>query len=149
MSEWPYDPGMSVCSVLRCTAHGRHVVRMAPPEAGKFEAAVCDEHKRAIDAGAQWTYDTVDRVIYMGQDLIAAAQHFVRSVRLSHFETLMPDLEDVPIIAHLACETRGSGERHTVSLVLTEDMALALIDALVRLVPPNRLAELLESRRDD
>jgi hypothetical protein len=139
---------MVVCAVLRCTAQAAHVVRMAPPEAGLFEAAVCHDHKRAIDAGVHWTYDTGDHVIYMGQDVAAGAHQVVRSIRLSHLETLMPDLGDVPIIAQLACETRGSEQRHTVSLVFTPEMALATIDALVRLVPPHRLVDLLGSRPD-
>ena len=148
ISRLPYDSGMAVCAVLRCTAQAAHVVRMAPPEVGRFEAAVCHVHKQAIDGGAQWTYDTADHVIYIGQDVAAAAHQVVRSIRLSHLETLMPDLGDVPIIAQLACETRGSEERHTVSLVLTQEMALASIDALVRSVPPHRLVDLLGSRPD-
>jgi hypothetical protein len=146
ISKLPYDSGMAVCSVLRCTAQTAHVVRMAPPEVGMFEAAVCHEHEQAIEAGAQYTYDSGDHVIYMGRDVAAAAHHVVRSIRLSQLETLMPDLGDVPIIAQLACETRGSKERQTVSLVFTQEMALASIDALVRLVPPHRLVELLGSR---
>jgi hypothetical protein len=148
ISKLPYDSGMAVCSVLRCTAQTAHVMPMAPPEVGIFEAAVCHEHKHAIDAGAQYTYDTADHVIYMGRDVAAAGHHVVRSIRLSQLETLMPDLGDVPIIAQLACETRGSEERQIVSLVFTQEMALASIDALVRLVPPHRLVELLGSRLD-
>ena len=137
-----------MCAVLRCTAPAAHVVQMAPLEVGRFEAAVCSDHKHAIDAGAQWTYDTADHVIYMGRDVAAGAHQVVRSIRLSHLETLMRDLGDVPIIAQLACETRGSEQRHTVSLVFTQEMALASIDALVRLVPPHRLVDLLGSRPD-
>jgi len=139
---------MAVCSVLRCTAQAAHVVQTAPPGVSTFEATVCHEHKQAIDAGAEWTYDTVDQAIYMGEDVAAAAHHIVRSIRLSQLETLMPDLGDVPIIAHLACQTRGSEERPTVSLVLTQEMALASIDALMRLVPRDRLLELMKSRSD-
>ena len=149
ISRAPYDSGMAGCAVLRCTAQAAHVVQVAPPEVGLFEAAVCHDHKRAIDAGAQWTYDTADQAIYVGADVAAAAHQVVRSIRLSHLETLMPDLGDVPIIAQLACETRGSEQRHTVSLVFTPEMALASIDALVRLVPPHRLVELLGSRPDN
>jgi len=148
LSGRPYDAGMAVCSVLRCAARAAHVVRMAPPQVGTFEAAVCPEHQQAIDAGAPWTYDTADHAIYMGRDVAAAAHHVVRSIRLSHLETLMPDLgdADVPIIAHLACQTRGSDERLAVSLVFTQEMALASIEAMMRLIPPHRLAELLQSR---
>jgi hypothetical protein len=146
ISRVPYDSGMAGCAVLRCTAQAAHVVRVAPPEVGLFEAAVCSAHKQAIDGGAQWTYDTGDQAIYIGADVAAAAHQVVRSIRLSHLETLMPDLGDVPIIAQLVCETRGSEERQTVSLVFTPEMALASIDALVRLVPPHRLVELLGSR---
>src|SRR4029450_6670196 len=88
ISKLPYDSGMAVCSVLRCTAQAAHVVRMAPPEAGLFEAAVCHDHKLVIDGGAQWTYDTADHVIYMGQDVAAAAHQGVRSIRLSHLQTM-------------------------------------------------------------
>ena len=148
MSRLPYHSPTTVCAVLRCTAQTAHVVRMAPPEVGKFEAAVCHEHKRAIDSGAQWTYDTADHAIYMGQDVAAAGHRVVRSIRLSQLETLMPDLGDVPIIADLSCQVRGSQERQTVSLVFTQDMALASIDALIRLVPLHRLVELMESPPD-
>src|SRR5436190_24348314 len=98
MSRWPYHAGMAVCSVLRCTARVAHVVPVAPPEVGLFEAAVCHDHQQAIDAGAPWTYDTADHTVYMGQDVAAAGHQVVRSIRLSHLETLMPDLGDVPII---------------------------------------------------
>jgi hypothetical protein len=147
-STVPYDSGMAVCAVLRCPAQTAHVVRMAPVEVGQFEAGVCGEHKQAIDAGAQWTYDAVDHVIYIGQDVAAASHHVVGNIRLSHLETLMPDLGEVPIIANFASRTRGSQERQTVSLVFTEEMAAAFLDALGRLVPPHRLMELLESRSD-
>jgi len=146
MSRVPYPFRMAVCSVRRCTAETAHVVPAASPEFGRFEAAICNEHKRAIDAGAQWTYDTADDTIYMGRDVAAAEHQMVRGIRMSHLETLMPDLGDVPIIAHVACQTRGSEDRQTVSLVFTPEMALASIDALVRLLPAHRLAELLQSR---
>ena len=147
-SRVPHDSGVAVCAVLRCTAETAHVVRMAPAAIGTFETGVCEEHMQAIDAGAQWTYDTVDRAIYMGQDVAATSHHMVGNIRLSHLETLMPDLGDVPIIANVATRTRGTDQRQTVSLVFTQEMAVAFIDALGRLIPPHRLMELLESRSD-
>ena len=139
---------MAVCSVLRCTEQALRVVRMAPPEVGTFTTAVCDEHKQAIDAGAEWTYDTIDQVIYMSADLTAAEHLVVRSIRLSQLEKLMPDLGEIPIVADLTCKPRGSRDWQTVSLVFTEDMATALIDAFVRLIPPDRLLGLLKYRHD-
>ena len=139
---------MAVCSVLRCTAPAVHVVRMAPPEVGVYESAVCDHHLHAINAGAEWTYDDADRAIYMGQDLAAASHHVVRSVRLSHLETLMPDLEEVPVLAAFGCRTRGSQQHHTVTLVLTEQIVADLIDALGRFAPGDRPAQLPGPRPD-
>jgi hypothetical protein len=122
---------------------------MAPAEVDKFEAGVCETHKQTIDSGAEWTYDTVDRAIYIGPDVAAAAHHVVRTIRLSHLETLMPDLDGIPIIANFACRTRGSQECQTVSLVFTQELALALIDAFGRLIPPQRIWKFLESRLDE
>ena len=139
-------PDASVCAVLRCTGQTAHVVRMGPAEIGMFQTGVCEEHRNAIDAGAPWTYDSLDHVIYMGPDLAAAAHHVVENIRLSHLETLMPDLGEAPIIANFASRTRGSHDRQTISLVFTEEMALALINALGRLVPPDRLLEFWEAR---
>ena len=80
---------------------------------------------------------------------MAAASHpVVGNIRLSHLETLMPDLGEVPIIADFASRTRGSQERQTVSLVFTQERAVAFIDAWGRPVPPHRLMGLLESRSD-
>jgi hypothetical protein len=100
---------MAVCSVLRCTARIAHVVSVAPPEVGMFGAAVCHEHKQAIDAGAQWTYDTADRRVYMGQDVAAPGHHVVRSTRLNHLEALMPDLSPTGKTALVAL---GLGQPH-------------------------------------
>lgn len=58
-----------MCRVLRCPKPNAHVIVLQ--RAPLYEAAVCAEHQAQIEAGAAWTYDAVDNVIYMGTDVQA------------------------------------------------------------------------------
>lgn len=61
---------MTTCDVLRCErpSAGRVTVSKDGPEYPFMEAAVCAEHKLAIEAGETWDFGD-DSAILMGDDI--------------------------------------------------------------------------------
>jgi hypothetical protein len=56
------------CQVLRCQERATRNFVIDQGERGLFEAMVCDAHATALKAGERYVYNSVENVIYMGQD---------------------------------------------------------------------------------
>ena len=56
------------CQVLRCQERATRNFVIDQGERGLFEAMVCEAHAAALKAGERYVYNSVENVIYMGQD---------------------------------------------------------------------------------
>ena len=56
------------CQVLRCQERATRNFVIDQGEWGLFETIVCEAHAAALKAGERYVYDSVENVIYMGQD---------------------------------------------------------------------------------
>lgn len=56
------------CQVLRCRKRATRNFVIDQGESGLYEAMVCDAHADALKAGERYVYNSMENVIYMGQD---------------------------------------------------------------------------------
>ena len=56
------------CQVLRCQELAMRNFVLDQGESGLFETVVCETHAAALTAGERYVYNSVENVIYMGQD---------------------------------------------------------------------------------
>jgi hypothetical protein len=56
------------CQVLRCQERGTRNFVIDQAEQGLSETMVCEAHATALKAGARYVYNSVENVIYIGQD---------------------------------------------------------------------------------
>ena len=56
------------CQVLRCQERATRNFVIGQAEWGLFETIVCEVHAAALEAGERYVYNSVENVIYMGQD---------------------------------------------------------------------------------
>jgi hypothetical protein len=56
------------CQVLRCQERATRNFVIDRGESGLFETMVCEAHAAALKAGERYVYNSVENVIYMGQD---------------------------------------------------------------------------------
>jgi hypothetical protein len=56
------------CQVLRCQERATRNFVIDQAESGLYETMVCDAHAAALKTGALYVYNSVENVIYMGQD---------------------------------------------------------------------------------
>lgn len=56
------------CQVLRCQERATRNFVIDQGERGLFEVMVCEAHAAALKAGERYVYNSVENVIYMGQD---------------------------------------------------------------------------------
>jgi hypothetical protein len=56
------------CQVLRCQEPAKRNFVIDEVDWGLAEALVCETHAAALKAGERYTYNSVENVIYMGQD---------------------------------------------------------------------------------
>ena len=56
------------CQVLRCQGRARRNFVIDQGQGGLSEAMVCEAHAAALKAGERYVYNSVENVIYMGQD---------------------------------------------------------------------------------
>ena len=61
---------MLQCQVLRCPEPATRNFVIDQGERGLFETIVCERHAAALKAGEQYVYNSVENVIYMGQDVL-------------------------------------------------------------------------------
>lgn len=59
---------MLQCQVLRCQERATRNFVIDQGEWGLFETIVCESHAAALKAGERYIYNSVENVIYMGQD---------------------------------------------------------------------------------
>ncbi|HKF88055.1 MAG TPA: hypothetical protein VKB85_08285 [Propionibacteriaceae bacterium] len=65
----PPDPDQFLqCQVLRCQEHALRSFVIDQGERGLYESSVCERHAEALKAGERYIYNSVENVIYMGQD---------------------------------------------------------------------------------
>ena len=60
--------GVLQCQVLRCQVRATRNFVIDQDESGLYEAMVCEAHAAALKAGERYVYNSVENVIYMGQD---------------------------------------------------------------------------------
>jgi hypothetical protein len=58
------------CQVLRCQERATRNFVIDQGESGLSETMVCEAHAAALKAGERYVYNSVDNVIYMGQDTL-------------------------------------------------------------------------------
>jgi hypothetical protein len=56
------------CQVLRCQEPATRNFVIDEAEWGLTEAVVCEAHATALKTGERYIYNSVENVIYMGQD---------------------------------------------------------------------------------
>jgi hypothetical protein len=56
------------CQVLRCQERATRNFVIDQGKLGFFETIVCEMHAAALKAGERYVYNSVENVIYMGQD---------------------------------------------------------------------------------
>jgi hypothetical protein len=56
------------CQVLRCQEQATRNFVIDQGEWGLYEAMVCQMHADALKTGERYVYNSVENVIYMGQD---------------------------------------------------------------------------------
>ena len=56
------------CQVLRCQERARRNFVIDQGQGGLSEAMVCEAHAAALKAGERYVYNSVENVIYIGQD---------------------------------------------------------------------------------
>ena len=56
------------CQVLRCQERARRNFVIDQGQGGLSETMVCGAHAAALKAGERYAYNSVENVIYMGQD---------------------------------------------------------------------------------
>jgi hypothetical protein len=56
------------CQVLRCQERARRNFVIDQGEQGLSETIVCEAHAAALKVGERYVYNSVENVIYMGQD---------------------------------------------------------------------------------
>jgi hypothetical protein len=56
------------CQVLRCQERARRNFVIDQGQGGISETMVCEAHAAALKAGERYVYNSVENVIYMGQD---------------------------------------------------------------------------------
>src|SRR5512133_202872 len=56
------------CQVLRCQERARRNFVIDQGQEGLSETMVCEAHAAALKAGERYVYNSVENVIYMGQD---------------------------------------------------------------------------------
>src|SRR5687768_15692137 len=56
------------CQVLRCQERARRNFVIDQGQGGLSETMVCEAHAAALKAGEQYVYNSVENVIYIGQD---------------------------------------------------------------------------------
>lgn len=56
------------CQVLRCQERTTRNFVVDQGEEGLYETMVCEAHAAALKSGARYTYNSVENVIYMGDD---------------------------------------------------------------------------------
>jgi hypothetical protein len=56
------------CQVLRCQEQARRNFVIDQGQGGLSETMVCEAHAAALKAGERYVYNSVENVIYMGQD---------------------------------------------------------------------------------
>jgi hypothetical protein len=56
------------CQVLRCQERARRNFVIDQDQGGLSETMVCEAHAAALKAGERYVYNSVENVIYMGQD---------------------------------------------------------------------------------
>ena len=59
---------MLQCQVLRCQEWATRNFVIDQDEWGLSETMVCEAHAAALKAGERYLYNSVENVIYMGQD---------------------------------------------------------------------------------
>jgi len=60
--------GVLQCQVLRCQGRATRNFVIEQGKSGLYEAMVCEAHAAALKAGEKYVYNSVENVIYMGQD---------------------------------------------------------------------------------
>jgi hypothetical protein len=56
------------CQVLRCQERATRNFVVEQGESGLYETMVCEAHATALKSGQRYIYNSVENVIYMGQD---------------------------------------------------------------------------------
>jgi hypothetical protein len=59
---------MLQCQVLRCQELATRNFLIDQDGSGLTETMVCEAHAAALEAGERYIYNSVENVIYMGQD---------------------------------------------------------------------------------
>ena len=59
---------MFQCQVLRCQELATRNYVVDQGESGLYETMVCEAHAVALKSGERYIYNSVENVIYMGQD---------------------------------------------------------------------------------
>jgi hypothetical protein len=60
--------GVLQCQVLRCQERASRNFVIDQGQGGLSETMVCEAHAAALKAGDRYVYNSVENVIYMGQD---------------------------------------------------------------------------------
>jgi hypothetical protein len=122
---------MPACNVLRCTAPAAHVIRLMPEDEALMEAAVCDEHKAAIDAGvpARWDPDPEEifsGAIVMGDDLTASGLTITRLLSAER-HGLVRAWDGTKAVTLVMEAMKADGTRETVRLNMSQDLLAQLV----------------------
>jgi hypothetical protein len=56
------------CQVLRCQERATRNFVVDQGESGLYETMVCEAHAAALKSGKRYIYNSVENLIYMGQD---------------------------------------------------------------------------------
>ena len=60
---------MFQCQVLRCQEQATRNFVIDQGGEGLYETMVCEAHAAALKSGVQYTYNSLENVIYMGHDV--------------------------------------------------------------------------------
>ncbi len=60
---------MFQCQVLRCQERATRNFVIDQDEEGLYETMVCEAHAVALKSGVRYTYNSLENVIYMGDDV--------------------------------------------------------------------------------
>ena len=65
---------MFQCQVLRCQEPATRNFVIDEAEWGLAEAVVCEAHATALKTGERYIYNSIENVIYMGQDATSESE---------------------------------------------------------------------------
>jgi hypothetical protein len=117
------------CRVQRCQRPPAAVVNISPREGRLIEAAMCAEHKAAIDAGDLWVttsgsaaYGDFHRgqVILMDEDIADLRLRIVTNLSVVRDETYSPHFGS-PARLVLTTKVVGSDTEDVIELLMTAD----------------------------